>query len=92
MSGRYSKIIVAGVIVLNCIYAGVGLWINISGYDLSPTLTTCWFAFTAGELLACAGIKITQTRFEAVDDDTDNREGTKGLHTETDDEEGNLGE
>lgn len=72
----YSKCIIIVVVVLNVMYTTAALAINLLGYDVSPTLTTCWFAFTGGELLACAGIKIAKTvTAEPVYDesDTDNR-------------------
>ena len=32
------------------------------GYEISPTITTCWFSFWGAEILALAGIKISKVR------------------------------
>ena len=31
------------------------------GIEISPTLTTCWFAFWGTEIIALAGIKVSKT-------------------------------
>lgn len=34
------------------------------GVEMSPTITTCWFAFWTVEILALAGIKVSKVRKE----------------------------
>ena len=55
--GAYSKIVVAFVIVANCIFAAACLYIFYKK-GLEPiALIGAWFAFTTGELLLSAFIK-----------------------------------
>ena len=61
---RFSKAIVALVIVLNVAFAAVVLWLNASERVVSDALITAWFLFTGGELLALAAIKITEVTKE----------------------------
>ena len=58
---RYSKRIVILVIALNVIFTAACFFMFWSGSDVSDTLIEAWFMFTGSELLALAGIKITET-------------------------------
>jgi threonine/homoserine efflux transporter RhtA len=54
---KFSKAIVAVIIVLNIIFTGIVLWIFNKWQREPSALITAWFAFTTGELWALAGIK-----------------------------------
>ena len=55
---RTSKFIIVFVILSLFTYTGLAMWVQIkSGIELSPTLTTCFFAFCTGELWILATIK-----------------------------------
>lgn len=54
---RFSKWIVAAVIILNAVFAAAVLYAFLRVGSEPSTLVTAWFAFTTGELLALAGIK-----------------------------------
>jgi len=60
---RYSKWIVALVILLNTGFTGVVLYLFLMTGNEPTTLIGCWFAFTTVELWTLAGItkaKVTQ--------------------------------
>jgi hypothetical protein len=57
---RYSKKIVALVVVLNVLFAVVVLYLNSIDKYVSDELVRGWFIFTSIELLALAGIKIKE--------------------------------
>lgn len=54
---RYSKIIVALVILLNALFTTAVLYIFREVGNEPATLISAWFVFTTGELLALASIK-----------------------------------
>jgi hypothetical protein len=54
---KYSKIIVALVILLNTVFASAVLFIFLSVGSEPVVLIGAWFAFTTGELWLIAGIK-----------------------------------
>lgn len=54
---RFSKIIVAGVIILNVVFAMAVLYVFKCVGSEPTALVTAWFAFTTGELWALASIK-----------------------------------
>ena len=54
---KFSKAIVAVIIVLNIIFTGIVLWIFYQTQREPSSLIMAWFAFTTGELWALAGIK-----------------------------------
>jgi hypothetical protein len=55
---RTSKLIIVFVIISLFAYTGLAMWVQIkSGIELSPTLTTCFYAFCTGELWLLASIK-----------------------------------
>lgn len=60
---RYSKWIVALVILLNTGFAGAVLYLFLQTQSEPSTLIGCWFGFTTVELWTLAGItkaKVTQ--------------------------------
>lgn len=54
---RYSKFVVALVILLNAAFAGGVLFVFARTGAEPSTLVASWFAFTTGELWALAAIK-----------------------------------
>jgi hypothetical protein len=58
---KYSKWIVAIVITLNVAFAIACFIWNWNGVEIPDELISSWFMFTGTELLAMAGIKITET-------------------------------
>lgn len=54
---KYSKIIVALVILLNAVFAGATLFVYHDTGSEPTALIAAWFGFTTGELLMLAGIK-----------------------------------
>ncbi|MBE3586582.1 MAG: hypothetical protein IMW94_10620 [Thermoanaerobacter sp.] len=54
---RFSKLIVALVILFNAGFTGAVLWVFLKVGSEPSTLVTAWFAFTTGELMALAAIK-----------------------------------
>ena len=54
---KFSKVIVALVIILNTVFAAVVLYIFSMTKAEPVTLVGAWFSFTTVELLALAGIK-----------------------------------
>ena len=67
---RYSKLIVALVILLNTGFAGAVLYAFLRVGSEPTALVAAWFAFTTGELWLLSGI----TR-EKVKRDADSRDG-----------------
>ena len=60
---RYSKWIVALVVLLNAVFAGAVLFVFLRVGSEPTTLVAAWFGFTTVELWALAGItkaKVTQ--------------------------------
>lgn len=55
---RYSKLIVALVILLNAVFTMGVLYVFLKVGQEPTTLIVSWFAFTTTELLAIAGIKV----------------------------------
>lgn len=68
---KFSKKIVRFVIVSNCVFALIVLGISIIGNEIPDSLVISWFAFTGTELLALAGIKITDTQYGVDKKDSD---------------------
>ena len=55
---RTSKLIIAFVIVSLFTYTAAAIWLQLKiGVEISPTLTTCFYAFCTGELWLLASIK-----------------------------------
>ena len=59
---RYSKAIVALVILLNTGFAGAVLFTFLRVGSEPTALIGCWFAFTTGELWILAGIRKAKMR------------------------------
>ena len=58
---KFSKRIVIFAISMIVLYTIVAIVYQFtSGNELSSTLTGCWYGFFGGELLATAGIKISE--------------------------------
>lgn len=62
--GRFSKIIVALVIILNILFTSVILYIFFKIGNEPVTLIGCWFGFTTGELWMLSSIKKSKVRKE----------------------------
>lgn len=55
---RTSKLIIIVVIISLFGYTGLAMWLQYkTNIEISPTLTTCYFAFCTGELWMLASIK-----------------------------------
>ena len=59
---RYSKKIVALVILLNTGFTGAVLYLFLRTGSEPVTLIGCWFAFTTGELWLLSGITKTKVQ------------------------------
>lgn len=70
---RYSKFIVALVILLNTVFTAAVLYVFLRVGTEPTTLITAWFAFTTGELWLLAGIKKHEIRFGGDEKNEDNR-------------------
>ena len=72
---RYSKFIVALVILLNTVFTAAVLYVFLRVGTEPTTLIGAWFAFTTGELWLLAGIKKHEIRFggDVKNDSEDNR-------------------
>ena len=62
---RYSKWIVALVILLNVRFTGVVLYLFLMTGNEPTTLIGCWFAFTTVELWTLAGITREKVKIDA---------------------------
>lgn len=64
---KFNKLIVILCITAIIAYTAAAILLQkYSGVEVSPTLTTCVFAFFGTELMGLAGIKVTDTRFHAA--------------------------
>jgi hypothetical protein len=59
---KYSKKIVLLVIILNVVFAAAVLFLSGGDHQVPDSLIVAWYAFTGGELLGVAGIKISEIR------------------------------
>jgi len=62
MKSRYSKFIVALVILLNVGFAGAVLYLFLRTGNEPAVLIGCWFGFTTGELWMLSSIKNNKTK------------------------------
>lgn len=62
---RYSKFIVALVIMLNVAFTGAILFVFLRVGSEPTTLVAAWFAFTTGELWLLSGITREKVRRDA---------------------------
>lgn len=69
---RYSKAIVALVILLNTGFTGAVLYLFLRTGGEPTVLIGCWFAFTTGELWLLAGI--TKSKLKGGVADADSRD------------------
>ena len=60
--GRFAKLIIASVIVLNIIFTGFVLYIFLRVGNEPSTLIASFFAFTTGELWMLSSIKKTKVK------------------------------
>lgn len=66
---KYSKIIVALVILLNIIFAISVFAVICLGYNEPSTLIVAWYAFTGTELLSLATIRVSENKYHTDDSD-----------------------
>lgn len=59
---RYSKLIVAAVVILNTIFTAAVLYVFLKTGSEPSTLITAWFAFTTGELWMLSSIKKSKVK------------------------------
>lgn len=57
---KFSKAIVAAVVLLNTIFTAAVLYVFLKIGNEPVTLIGCWFAFTTGELWMLSSIKKTK--------------------------------
>lgn len=81
---RTSKWIIAFVIVSLFTYTAAAIWLQLKiGIEISPTLTTCFYAFCTGELWLLASIKKTKIsngqKARAYDSEIENYKGEANL-------------
>lgn len=72
---RYSKFIVALVILLNTLFTGAVLYVFLRVGTEPATLIGAWFAFTTGELWMLATIKKHEIRFSEKEKGSDRENG-----------------
>lgn len=66
---KFSKAIVAAVVLLNTIFAATVLYVFLKIGSEPVTLIGCWFAFTTGELWMLSSIKKTKVNRKDDNDD-----------------------
>ena len=71
MKARFSKKVVAAIVALNVIFTVAVLVIFYKTGAEPSVLIGAWFAFTTGELWACASIKKAEVSAEEKDDSED---------------------
>ncbi|NLE06857.1 MAG: hypothetical protein GX638_18925 [Crenarchaeota archaeon] len=71
MKNKYSKFIVALVILLNTGFTGAVLYLFLRTGSEPTVLIGCWFAFTTGELWLLSGITKTKVKQERRDESGD---------------------
>lgn len=64
---KYSKIIVMGIIILNCLFALGVLYTHLKTSNEPTALVAAWFSFTTVELWQCASIKKTEIKKDKGD-------------------------
>jgi len=76
---KFSKVIVAAVVVLNTIFTAAVLYVFLKVGSEPMTLIGCWFAFTTGELWMLSSIKKSKVNKKDGEEDEQNQ-----LETEVD--------
>lgn len=66
---RFSKAIVALVVIMNIIFTGTVLYVFLKTGSEPATLVTAWFAFTTGELWMLSSIKKTKVKKGETEND-----------------------
>jgi len=89
---RTSKFIIIFVILSLFTYTGLAMFVQIrSGIELSPTLTTCFYAFCTGELWLLSTIKKAKInngqKNRAYSTEIENYKGEANLANDTNDDE-----
>lgn len=84
---RTSKLIIAFVIVSLFTYTAAAIWLQLRiGVEISPTLTTCFYAFCTGELWLLASIKKSKIangqKSRAYDAEIDNYKGESTVNND----------
>lgn len=84
---RTSKLIIAFVIVSLFTYTAAAIWLQLKiGVEISPTLTTCFYAFCTGELWLLASIKKSKIangqKSRAYDAEIDNYKGESTVNND----------
>ncbi len=64
---KFSKYIVAAVILLNIIFTAAILFVFLKTSNEPMTLIGCWFAFTTGELWMLSSIKKSEVKSKEDD-------------------------
>lgn len=64
MKNRFSKSVVAAVVILNVGFTAAVLYVFLRTGNEPTTLIAAWFAFTTGELWMLAGITKTKVKSE----------------------------
>lgn len=81
---RTSKLIIAFVIISLFSYTAAAIWLQLKiGIEISPTLTTCFYAFCTGELWLLASIKKSKIangqKSRAYDSEIENYKGESNV-------------
>lgn len=81
---RTSKLIILFVIFSLFSYTAAAIWLQLKiGVEISPTLTTCFYAFCTGELWLLASIKKTKIangqKARAYDSEINNYKGEDNI-------------
>ena len=84
---RTSKLIIAFVIISLFTYTAAAIWLQLKiGVEISPTLTTCFYAFCTGELWLLASIKKSKIangqKSRAYDAEIDNYKGESTVNND----------
>ncbi len=76
---HFSNYIVILAIAAVVIYSGAAVVLQfMGGYELSPTLTTCWFTFWGTELVSLAAIKHSKIKHGGEQEDLPQNNDVKG--------------
>ena len=93
---RTSKLIILFVIISLFSYTAAAIWLQLQiGIEISPTLTTCFFAFCTGELWLLASIKKSKIangqKARAYDSEIENYKGESNVPSHEENGEGPKG-
>lgn len=75
---KFSKVIVAFIIIINILFCIAALYINYKGYAVSDSLIVSWFSFTTAELWGLAFIKGKEIKHSEDSTDCECEEDLKG--------------